>query len=405
MPTYSYTALTREGKQARGNLAAESAAAARHLLRSRRLHVTDIRQVREGAQGKGFRLTHLLVGRRRREVLEFTRQLATMVDSGVKLTEALRVLSAAGANPRLGQVVQNLRDQVMAGEGLAESMRGYGEWFDPIYVAMVRVGEVTGTLGPTLKLLADYMSKRIRLDAKIKSALMYPTVLVVVCVIVVIILMTFVVPMIGRILTESGRELPAMTQVLMGVSSLFVNWWWLLLLVAGAVFYGFRRLLADSRGRLLFDRALLRLPVLGKVIRQSVVARFTSTLAALMRSGLPMAESLRVVADVTGNAVMSQAVRQARERIIAGADIATPLQKSQVVDATVGHMIAIGERAGELESMLVTIAESMEENADITVQRISSVIEPAVILVMGVVVGLIIMGTLLPILEISSIKM
>lgn len=402
MPNYAYIALTHDGKTTRGNIAAESPAAARHLLRNRHLHATDLKPTVAKDQ-HGIMLSNLFRGKRRRQLLEFTRQLATMVDAEIKLTEALRILAAEGENPRLAQITQNIRDQVMSGESLADAMKAYSDFFDPIYVAMVRVGEVTGTLGPTLKLLADYMGKRIRLDAKVKSALTYPAFLVVVCIIVVCVLMTVVVPRITSIIEESGRAVPGITAFLMTLSNAMLHGWWLVLLALAGLVYAFHRVLQSSRGKLVVDR--LRLPVIGKLLRQSVVARFTSTLAALMRSGLPMAESLKVVADVTGNAVMTQAIRQARERIIAGADISTPLQQSRVVDAATAHMIAVGERAGELEDMLHTIAQSQEENADITVQRISAVIEPAVIVVMAVIVGFIMFGTLWPILEISNITM
>jgi len=405
MPTFEYQALTRDGRPTRGSLAAESAAAARHMLRNRQLHATQLRPVSEAAQAARFQWARLFRAGRRRKVLDFTRQLATMVDADIKLTEALSVLSSQTADARLCQVIQNIRDQVVAGEALADGLKQYRDWFDPIYVSMVHVGEVTGNLGPTLKLLADYLAKRIRLDAKIKSALTYPAFLVVVCLGVITVLMTFVVPRLTRIIEESGRAVPGVTRLLMGVSRGLVNWWWVILVVVGLLAYAGHRVLAHPRGRLGFDRLLLRLPLFGRLLRQSILARFTGTLAALMRSGLPMAESLKVVAEVTGSTVMTHAIQAARERIIAGADIATPLQQSGVVDPALGHMIAVGERSGELEGMLVTIAESLEENTDIIVQRLSAVVEPAVIVVMAVLVGFIMFGTLWPILEVSSIKM
>jgi general secretion pathway protein F len=403
MPTFEYIALDAKGKQTRGSVAAESAAAARSVLRNRRVHATRLRPVSEAAHTRGLEWSRMFRARRRREVLEFTRQLGTMVEADIKLTEALGVLIAQTADSRLGQIIQNIRDQVVAGETLVDGLKQYPDWFDPIYVSMIRVGEVTGNLGRTLNLLADYLSKRLRLEAKIKSALTYPAFLVVVCVVVIIILMTFVVPKITNIITASGRSVPGITQFLIGVSSLFVNWWWALLLGFALSWYLLHRLVAMPKGRLFFDRMLLRLPVLGKILRQSVVARFTSTLATLIRSGLPIAESLETVAEVTGNSVMTEAIHRSRERIVAGADIATPLRESKVIDPAVAHMIAVGERTGELEAMLVTIAESMEENADISVQRISSVIEPCVIVIMAVVVGFIMFATLMPILEVPNL--
>lgn len=405
MPTFEYLALDRSGRQQRGSIAAESSAAARGLLRSRQLHATKLRPVSEAARSRRLEWGQIFKARRRRRVLDFTRQMATMIEAEIKLTEALGVLIGQFGDPKFSQVIQNIRDQVIAGESLADGLKQYPEWFDPIYVSMVRVGEVTGNLGRSLRLLGDYLAKRIRLEAKVKSALVYPAFLVVICILVIIILMTFVVPRITRIIEESGRQIPQITSLLMGVSDLFIRWWWLILLGVLVGAYLVRRGLHSARGRLILDRFMLRLPVIGQIVRQSVVARFTSTLAALMRSGMPMADALKIVAQVTGNAVMTRAIDHSRERIIAGADIATPLRNSKVVDPAVAHMIAVGERSGELEGMLTTIAESMEENTDMTVQRISSVIEPCVIVIMAIVVGLIMFGTLWPILELSSIQL
>jgi len=405
MPTFEYIALDTGGKQARGSIAAESSSAARRLLRTRQLHATKLRPISEAARTGRLEWRQIFKGRRRRQVLDFTRQLGTMIDAEIKLTEALGVLISQTQDTKLSQVIQNIRDQVMSGESLADGLKQYSEWFDPIYVSMVRVGEVTGNLGRSLKLLGDYMGKRIRLEAKVKAALTYPAFLVVVCIIVIVILMTVVVPKITRIIEESGRSIPGITSFLMATSDFLLNWWWLILIGFFGGIYLIRRLLGGKKGHLFLDRTILKVPVLGEILRQNIVARFTSTLAALMRSGMPMADALKVVSDVTGNAVMTQAINSSRERIIAGADIATPLRNSQVVDPATAHMIAVGERAGELESMLVTLSESLEENTDITVQRISSVIEPCVIVVMAVIVAFIVFGTMWPILQLSNIKM
>ena len=403
MPTYEYIALDRAGKQARGNVAAESASAARRVLRERQLHATKLQPIAESSHRGGLSWGKLFKGRRRRAVLEFTRQLATMVEADVNLTDSLAVLIVQTQDKQLSQIIQNVRDQVVSGEALVDGLKEYPDWFDPIYVSMVRVGEVTGNLGRTLKLLSEYMGKRMRMEAKVKAALTYPAILVVICLLVVVVLMTFVVPRITNIITASNREIPALTQALMDFSSLLVNWWWAALLAIGMLYYLWHRALATQRGRMVFDRTMLRVPVIGEILRENVVSRFTSTLAALIRSGLPMADSLQVVADVTGNSIMTQAVRRSRERIIAGADIATPLRESKVVGPAVAHMISVGERSGELETMLMTIAESMEESADLSVQRISSVIEPVIIVVMAVVVGIITFATLMPILEVPNL--
>jgi len=405
MPTFEYIALDKTGRQTRGNIAAESAAAARHLLRNRQLHASKLSPVSEAAHSGRMEFTRLFSSRRRRQVLEFTRQLGTMVRADVKLTESLEVLISQASDRRFTQVLQNIRDQVMAGESLANGLKEYPSWFDAIYAAMIRVGEATGNLGRSLSLLADYMSKKQRLEAKIKAALTYPIILVVVCIIVTTVLMTFVVPRITKIITSTGRQLPMTTKILMGTSDFMLNNWWLILLTLAIIWWAFKRVLATTNGRMAFDRFILKIPITGELVRQSIVARFSSTLAALIRSGLPMADSLQIVSQVTGNAVMADAVRQARERIIAGADVATPLRASKVVGPAVAHMIAVGEKTGELEDMLLSISDSIEESTDASVQRISSIIEPVIIVIMAGIVGFIVMAVMLPIFQVSDIKM
>lgn len=403
MPTYEYHALDVHGKSSRGSVTAESPAAARRLLRTRRLHATNLRPVSELSKIHQFEWGNLFKGRRRRTVLEFTRQLATMVGAEVQLTESLGVLIAQSEDKHFAQVLQNIRDAVLAGDSFADGLKEYPHWFDAIYVAMVRVGEMTGNLGRSLQLLGNYIGKRQRLEAKVKNALAYPLILVIISIVVTIILMTAVVPRITSIIIKSGQEIPFITAVLIGVSDFMLNYWWLLLGIVIVAIWLFRRSLATPTGRLAFDRFLLKIPVLGHLFKQNIVARFATTLAALIRSGMPMADSLQIVAEVTGNSVLSRAIYASRERIIAGADVATPLRESQVVGPAVAHMIAVGERTGELEAMLVTIADSLEENTDITVQRISSVLEPLIIVAMAVVVGFIVVGTLLPMLKITEI--
>lgn len=404
MPTFEYIALNQDGKQSRGSIAAESASTARKMLRSRHLHATKLRPIREAAQTGRWELSQIFSARRRRNVLDFTRQLGTMIPAGIKLTEALGVLITQTSEPKMAQILQNVRDQVMAGESLAESLKEYPGWFDTIYIAMIRVGEATGNLARSLEILADYMNKRQRLEAKIKAALTYPAILTVVCIIVTVLLMTVVVPRITPIIISSGRQLPAVTRALMSLSDFMIHYWWANLLILGLLWWAIKRVLATTKGRMTFDRLILKVPVTGELMRQGIVARFTSTLAALIKSGMPMADSLQVVAEVSGNAVMERAVRQARERIIAGADVATPLRESKVVGPAVAHMIAVGEKTGELESMLINIAESIEERTDISVQRISAVVEPIVIVIMAIIVGFIIMAVMLPILQASDVS-
>lgn len=403
MPTFEYTAVDTKGGSKKGTVLAETAVAARTLLKRQRLHPTKIELVSEKSLGSEISLGKIFSGKRKRELLDFTRQFATMIKANVQLTEVLTVLSQQSNDAEFTQIIQSINDQVSAGEGLAESLRQYPNWFDPIYIAMIKVGEATGNMTKSTELLASYLSKGQKLEAKVKSAMMYPMILIGFCFVVVVILMTVVVPKLTEIIEKSGKEMPLPTEVLKWISESLVSYWHLIAIFVVLCWYLFKRFMGTEEGRLKFDTYILKLPIFGDMLRQAVVARFTSTLAALIRSGMPMAEGLKVVSEVTGNVVMTNAINESRERIMAGADIATPLRESKVVDVAVAHLISVGERTGELEEMLVSISESIEEGTDIRIQRMSALIEPVIIALMAIVVGFILMATVLPIMEVSDI--
>jgi general secretion pathway protein F len=403
MPTFEYIALDIKGESKKGTVIAETPAAARQLLKRKKLHPTKLQSISDAVKSNNVSLGKIFSGKRKRELLDFTRQLATMIKANVQLTEALTVLIQQSKDSEFSQVIQSINDQVLAGEGLAESLKQYPKWFDPIYISMIRVGEATGNMSKSTELLSNYLSKGQKLEAKVKSAMMYPMILVGFCFIVVAILMTVVVPKLTEIIEKSGKEMPLPTEILKWLSESMVSYWHLIILAICASWFLFKRFMSTPSGRLKFDAKILTVPIFGDMLRQAVVARFASTLAALIRSGMPVAEALKVVSEVTGNAVMTNAINEARERIMAGADIATPLRESKVVDVAVAHMISVGERTGELEGMLLSISESIEEGTDIRIQRMSALIEPVIIALMAIVVGFILMATVLPIMEVSDI--
>jgi type II secretory pathway component PulF len=404
MPRYEYMAITAGGKKTKGTITAESPFAARKQLRMRNIHPSSVTEVTSAVESK-HALFSILRKRSKTQLVDFTKQLATLLNSGIKLTEALSVLMMQAADPRFRNALTEIRDRVVTGESLTDAMKDYDQYFDVIYVAMVRVGEVTGTLGGSLKTIANFMEKRQRVEAKILTAMIYPIVLVGFCLLAVIILTTKVIPKIGAQIQRTGQELPWITKQLMNFSLILTSWRVLVLLGGIAVLVvALRRFFKTERGAYLRDKFLLSLPVFGPLIKQRVVARFASTLSTLIGSGLSMAESLRVVAETTGNSLMKRAVQQARERILAGADIATPLRDSGVIDPAIAHMVSVGEKSGELETMLKSISENLESSTDIVIERLSAAVEPLIIIFMAAVVGIIAYATILPILRISSIK-
>jgi len=401
MPRYQYTAIAAGGKKIKGTITAESPYAARKQLRVRSVHPSSVTEISSAAESqralfRSFRKVS------KSQIVDFTKQLATLLNSGIKLTEALSVLTLQTSDHRFKTALTEIRDRVVTGESFTDALNEYRDYFDVIYVAMVRVGEVTGTLGGSLRTIANFMEKRQRVEAKVVTAMIYPIVLICFCILAVLILTTKVIPKIGAQIERAGQELPWITAQLMNFSHVIMSWWILVILagLAGVVLI-LRKIFRTERGAYLRDKFILSLPFFGPLIKQRVVARFASTLSTLIGSGLAMAESLRVVAETTGNSLMKRAIQHARERILAGADIATPLRDRGVIDPALAHLVAVGEKSGELETMLKSISENLESSTDVVIERLSAAVEPVIIIVMAGVVGVIAYATILPILRIS----
>jgi type II secretory pathway component PulF len=405
MPRYTYTAIAADGKKTKGNITAESPYAARKQLRVRSIHPTSVAELSAAGEGRSA-LASIFSRTSKKQLIDFTRQMATLLNSGIKLTEALSVLTMQAPDSRFKNALTDIRDRVVTGESLTDAMKDHSDYFDIIYVSMVHVGEVTGSLGAVFTTVANFMSKRQKVESKIITAMVYPAILMLAAVIVVLILTTFVIPKIGAQLVAAKQQLPWITKQLMNVSYVMTSWWVVLVVAAiVAIIWALRRFFKTRRGALLRDKFLLWLPLFGPLVKQRVVARFASTLSTLIGSGLSVAESLRVVAEVTGNTLMKRAVEQARERILAGADIATPLRDSGVIDPSIAHMVTVGEKSGELENMLKNISDSLEESTDIVIERLSAAVEPVIIVIIAVIVGIIALAILLPILKISQMAL
>jgi general secretion pathway protein F len=404
MPTYQYMAIGPGGKKVKGTVAAESAYAARKQLRVRSIHPSSITEVAtKSHHSRSFSLSLRKV--KKSQIVDFTKQMALLLNSGIKLTEALSVLTMQVSDERFRNAISDIRDRVMTGESFADALKDYHQFFDVIYVSMIHVGEVTGNLAASMTTIAGFMEKRQRVESKVITAMVYPIVLVCFCLLAVLILTTKVIPSIGNQIERMGQELPWITAQLMSLSRVLTSW--KIVLVFGTValvIYALRKFFATERGAYLRDKALLALPLFGPLIKQRVVARFTATLSTLLGSGLAMAESLRVVSEVTGNVLMKKAVRTARERILSGADIATPLRDSGVISPAVAHMVSIGEKSGELEVMLRNISDDLESQTDIVIERLSAAVEPVIIIFMAAIVGVIAYATIMPILKVSDIQ-
>jgi general secretion pathway protein F len=401
MPRFSYIAIDHNEKTVKGTVTAESPYAARKHLRTKGFHPTTIKEAASELRGKSLMSVFRKSGKG--QVAEFTKQLATMINAGIKLTDALSVLTQQVSDTRLRNTISDIRGRVVTGESFADALSDHENYFDVIYISMVRVGEVTGTLPGSLATISGFMEKRRRLESKMVTVMIYPALLLLGCICAVVFLTVKVIPVIAEQIEQTGQELPWMTKAMVSISHILTSWWVFVVIGVIVLFvWALKRFFSTQRGAFIRDKFILSLPVFGPLIKQRIVSRFTSTLSTLLSSGLSMAESLRVVAEVTGNVIMNRAVKQARERILSGADIATPLRDSGVIDPAIAHMVAVGERSGELETMLRTISDNLESSSDIVIERLSAAMEPVIIVVMAAIVGIMAYATLLPIIRFSA---
>ncbi len=424
MPIFEYKALTSSGKTKKGIVDADTARDARSKLRSDHMHVTEMWEVagkkskKDKSVAKKTRGLPVKKGKpggllskeielfqpkiSTRDLATFTRQFSTLLRSGIQLADALNALVEQCADPHLERVLRNVKEEITTGNNLAEAMAKHPRFFSDLYVNMVRAGEASGHLDVVLTRIADYLQKQASLKGKVLAAITYPAIMVIVGMAVVIFLMSYVVPRITQILKDRGQPLPFITEILMTASD-FTKAYWIYVLLA-MVIGGFflKSLIGTDAGRLKFDSLLLRLPIFGTLFSKQAISRFALTFSTLLKSGLPALDSLKIVALVVNNAKLTQVINNIHARIIEGADIATPIRKSKVFPPMVGYMVSVGEQSGQLEEILDRIAESYEEELDLTIQRLTSMIEPIIIILLAVVVGFIIAAVLLPLLDFSS---
>jgi general secretion pathway protein F len=420
MPIFEYKAYAQGGAVQSGVIDADTPREARIRLRKENLLVSEIFEKRSGRSVKqragGAKVGMLEKMRRKRaasatpsmrnlEILTaVTRQMGTLLSSGIPLAETLKAMIEQAEQRSTEMMFREIRERINQGASLADALAEHPSMFGELYVNMVRAGEATGNVDVVLRRLADYLQAQRALRRKIVSALTYPVMMIGIGMIVVSILMTVVVPKITQMLLDQGQTLPTPTRILVFVSDLFKNWWWAAGLLMALVFFVIERIYKTDKGRLWLDRFVLKVPVLGDLMRKQAVARFTRTLSTLLQSGVPAVNSLEITRKVVGNRVIADATETIRVRILEGTDIATPLKQTGAFPALVGYMVQVGEQSGELEQMLDRVAIAYDEEIDIATERMTAVIEPIMIIFLAVVVGYIVVSIVLPILQIGQVK-
>jgi len=337
-----------------------------------------------------------------KDLVVFSRQLATMIDSGLSILRALAILAEQTESKAMAKVVAAMKVDIEQGLSFSQAVSRHPKIFPPLYVAMVRAGETGGVLDEVMTRLASTLEKQLELRAKIKSAMTYPIVVFAIVVLIVAGMLLFVVPMFEGMYKDMGGTLPLPTRVLIGLSGILTKIWWLLaILIAGGVF-AFRRWLATPAGRLRWDRFKLRVPIFGSLLQKTALARFSRTLAALIRSGVPIMESLDIVRETAGNAVVATALADARERVRLGESVSVALT-NDVFPPMVVQMIAVGEETGAVDHMLEKIADFYDSEVESTVDALTSLIEPGLMVFMGVAVGGMVIALYLPMFNLINL--
>ena len=394
MPVFQYTARTLKGELVNDKIDLPSRDDVIAHLRKNRMVVVQVRQA-----PAELRLPKLGAGIKTRDVVVFTRQFATMINAGLPLVQALDILAQQTENKRLAETTRQVVYDVESGHTLADALRKHPKAYSDLYVNMVAAGEAGGILDTILVRLAQFLEKNDAIVRKVKGAMIYPAVIISVAVIAISVLLIFVIPTFQNMFASVNLDLPLPTRVVIGMSNVLKHYWWAIIgVMVGSVFM-INRYYKTAPGRLQIDALLLRLPVLGDVIRKAAVSRFTRTLSTLISSGVSILDGLEITARTAGNMVIHNAVMESRASIAGGETIAAPLQKSAVFPPMVISMIAVGEQTGGLDEMLSKIADFYDDEVDAAVSALLSLMEPIMIVVLGVIVGGMVVAMYLPIFD------
>ncbi len=404
MPTYAYVARTQNGAKQQGTLTADTRQAATQMLQQKGLIADKLTEKSGGFSigGAGPKLNKRV---KTAELLVFTRQLSTIVSAGLPLLQGLDILADQTDDPNFGAIIDAIAQDVESGETFSDALRKFPKAFPDLYVSMVRSGEASGDLDGVLLQLADYLEAAEELKRRIKSAMTYPVVAFSMIILIAGGLIVFVVPQFAEIFGSFGRDLPAPTQILIMLSEFLRSWYAIpAMIFAGVVIFSSVRMYAATEtGRYNLDKLKLRMPVFGELQRKVAISRFTRTLSTLIRSGVAILQALEITERTAGNEVFAKAVREAADSVRNGDTLADPLMRSEVFPGMVTRMISVGEKTGALEIMLSKISDFYDSEVKAMVDSLTSLIEPILIGMMGVVVGGIVIALFMPILQLSSL--
>ena len=391
---FEWEGKDKNGKIVRGEMRAGGESVVNASLRRQGILITRVKK-RRTSGGRSIK---------QKDIAIFTRQLATMMKAGVPLLQSFDIVARGSTNPRLTKLLTDIRTDVETGTSLSSAFRKHPMHFDPLYCNLVEAGEAGGILEALLDRLAIYQEKTLAIKSKIKSALMYPVAVIVVAFVVLTVIMIFVIPAFEDVFKSFGGELPAPTQAVIWMSKFFVKWWWAIFgLVGGGIYFFLESWKRSEKMQMAMDRLLLRIPVFGELINKSVIARWTRTLSTMFAAGVPLVEALDSVGGASGNAVYQLATEQIQREVSTGTALTSSMTTTGVFPNMVLQMTAIGEESGSLDHMLAKAAEFYEEEVDEMVKGLSSLMEPFIIVILGVLIGGIVVSMYLPIFKLGAV--
>ena len=405
MPIFEYKAINSDNRVKKGIIDADTPRDARLKLKKDALFVTDIKESRSKKKAavsiKGVTGVDAPNKARLEQVAAVTRQMASLLQAGIPLAETLRMIIEQAPDKKIESVFRDIREKVTQGMPLGDAVLQHPAYFTELYANMVRAGESSGALDKVLVRLAQFLQAQTRLKNKVGAAMIYPLIMMIVGVIVVAILMTAVVPKVTQLIRGRGQELPLPTQILVACSDFLVNYWLLVMVGALCVVIAFQMFVNSERGRLAFDTFKLKLPVFGDLARKQAMARFSITLATLLRSGVPALQAISITKNVLDNVVLQNALQTVHDRVVEGTDISTPMKMSGAFPPTISYMVGVGEQAGNLEEMLERISLTYDEEVDLATSKLTSVLEPLIIVLLAGVVAGIVIAIVLPLLQLQ----
>jgi type IV pilus assembly protein PilC len=392
--TFLWEGKNKAGKIVRGELRANSQNVVRATLRRQGILVSKVSKQRFKG---GRQVTE-------KDITLFTRQLATMMKAGVPLLQTFEIVGRGHDNPAVGKLLLDIKSDVETGSSLSQAFRKYPLFFDQLYCNLVAAGEQAGILETLLDRLANYKEKMLAIKSKIKAALFYPVAIIVVAFVITAVIMIFVIPAFKEVFKSFGADLPTPTLVVIAISDFFIEYWWAIFGGIGAAIYGFFYTWKRSeKMQMAFDRLFLRLPIFGDIIRKSVIARWTRTLSTMFAAGVPLVESLESVGGAAGNYVYKVGTRQIQGEVSTGTSLTSAMQNSALFPNMVNQMVAIGEESGALDSMLSKVADFFEAEVDDAVEALSSLMEPVIMVVLGVLIGGMVIAMYLPIFKLGAV--